>query len=133
MITILNKQKGWIFVDSLLAMVIVSIALVALLSAFMQTTKASSVATNYNQALFLAQETIEELKIQDGRERINLPNVIPPVQRNNVIFTITAAEITVADTALNVNVHPVRIRVSWTEPVSGIVNEVIIVNYYYTK
>lgn len=128
MISILKKKEGWIFIDCLLAMVILSIALTALISAFTQTTKATSVSNNYNQAMFLAQQTIEDLKIQDGSSQINLPTV-----SNSGSFTIAATGISVSDTTLDAKVKPVRVTVSWNDPVSGSTRQVIIVNYYYIK
>jgi len=128
-----KSQKGFIFIDALVGMVILIIALTAIISAFTQTTKATSVSTNYNQAMFLAQQTIEDIKIQDGGSQINLSSITSPVSRNNVAFTITATNISVTDATLDAKVKPVQVTVTWNDPVSSSVRQVIIVSYYYTK
>lgn len=55
-------QQGFLMIDILLAVVIISVALVAILSMFIQSTKATHCSAKYTMATHLAQEQMELFK-----------------------------------------------------------------------
>ena len=57
-----QKEKGFLLIEVVIAMVIISIALVAATGMFIQATRANSEAEQYTTATALAQEQLERLK-----------------------------------------------------------------------
>lgn len=132
--SLLNSQKGWVFIDALIGMVILSVALTVILMAFTQNTKTTSATKNYNEAVIIAQQTLEELKLQDGvTTTSNVFITAPPdILRNGVSFSIITSSQTVSETLDN-KLIPIRATVTWTEPTTNHAMQVQIVNYYYLR
>ncbi len=76
-------QQGFLMVDILLAVVIISVALVAILSMFIQSTKATHCSAGYTMASHLAQEQMELLK---NTQSVAIKNTV--VNSNGKIFLI---------------------------------------------
>ena len=117
----LRKQKGFLMVEVLLAILIISIALTAATSMFIQSTKSSVSGNEITNATALAQKQIELLKTQPASYWNNLaapPQTIAwqdsaqtmPVTKNNISYTVTT---TTANTALDSNLVQVTVAVSW--------------------
>ena len=119
-----KSQKGFIFIDALVGMIILSVALTALAVAYRQTTITTVAARDYNNAVYLAQQAAEELKKNDGRQVGNADWTI-----TNTISTINGVRYTInipAPTNIEL-LKPVTIGVSWPENTTGI----NITSYYY--
>ena len=55
-----TKKGGFVFIDALMAIVLLSIGIVALLAAYTQSTKVSIAATERQTALYLAQSELKD-------------------------------------------------------------------------
>lgn len=121
---ILNNQKGFVFVDALIGMVILAVALTALALAYRQASITTVAARDYNNAVFLAQQAAEMLKENDGKTAATADwaQADKTTTINNVEYTVA----TTRGTVLN-SLQPVTITVSWLNHPNG----VSITNYYY--
>lgn len=118
----LTKQNGFLMVEVLLAILVISIALTAATSMFIQSTKANVAGSEITNATALAQKQIELLKIQPTTFWSSLdapPQSIDwqdssetmPLTKNNVAYTVTT---TTSNTALDSNLVQVTVEVSWS-------------------
>jgi Tfp pilus assembly protein PilV len=64
----LNNQKGWLLIDVMVGMVILSVALLAIGAAYQNAVLSASFAKNESTALRIAQQVAEQLKKNDGAE-----------------------------------------------------------------
>jgi len=113
----LKTNKGFILAEVMLAMVIMSVALLAISGMFTQALQADMLAHHYTVAANLAQQQLELLKTQPPGywAGLSLPAVIPwsnqeqlPASRYTVVTNAVAA--TAADSLVEV-----RVIVSWQE------------------
>jgi len=119
----LKSQKGFIFIDALVGMVILSVALTALAVAYRQTTITTVAARDYNNAVYLAQQAAEKLKENDGKKAVDAIWTIA-----NTTTTINKVPYVVATTMADVNsLKQATITVSWLNNSKSI----SIVSYYY--
>lgn len=129
----LNNQRAWVLIDAMIAVVIVSIALTALAMAFRQSTDVSTTSTNYVQAVYIAQQQLEQLKQYDGAAAANNPfNATNLAERTvqspggvpyNVSFGLLNSGAT--------NLVSVQVTVKWTD--AGRSNQVQLGSYYYLQ
>ena len=109
-------------VEVMLAILVISIALTAATSMFIQSTKANVAGSEITNATALAQKQIELLKIQPTTFWSSLaapPQSIAwqdssetmPLTKNNVAYTVTT---TTSNTALDSNLVQVTVVVSWS-------------------
>ena len=125
----LKTNKGFILAEVMLAMVIISVALVAISGMFTQAIQADIRAKNYTVAANLAQKQLELLKIKPpeywaGRA---LPAVIPwcdQAQLPSSRYTLTTNAVATGYEGL----VEVRVTVSWLE--RGIDNKLQFVTLY---
>ena len=117
-----KSQQGFLMVEVLIAIVIISIALVAAAGMFIQSTKNNTAADEYTVAVSLAQKQMELLKSKmTTNDWANLASTSlswqgeesHPVVLNNKTYTIaTVAENCPED---SVNLVQVRVTVSWLD------------------
>ncbi len=121
-------QKGFILIDSLVGIIILTVALLAILLTYRQATITAVSAKNYNNAVYLAQQAAEELKKNDGRL-----NVDPKIEKSGTKFIITPTPLTIAEVETNTDLKPYKIMVTWDETInSKVINRTVeIVEYYY--
>ena len=108
----LEKEKGFLLIEVVIAMVIISIALVAATGMFIQATRANSEASQYTAATTLAQEQLERLK-QKPYTFWAAPTFSPnpyTVPLNNTVYTIATTVVTVDEAARLVEV---KVEVTW--------------------
>ena len=67
-----NNQKGFLLLDVVLAMLIITIALVAVAGMYSKSLQASSKASNYTIATNIAQQRMEEIKNDIGDRRYSI-------------------------------------------------------------
>ena len=109
----LEKEKGFLLIEVVIAMVIISIALVAATGMFIQATRANSEASQYTAATTLAQEQLERLK-QKPYTFWASPTFSPnpyTVPLNNTVYTIATTVVTVDEAARLVEV---KVEVTWS-------------------
>ena len=131
-----GNERGWVLIDALIGLVIVSIALTALAIAYRQSVVVTVSASNQARAVYVAQQAVENLKIHDGANQtqfagyVTALNIVKPV--DGVTFTATAAEFADAEVAaLSPRLRPVRVTVAWTEP--GGNRSINMTSYFYCK
>ena len=131
---LLQSQKGWILIDSVIGMVILSIAIIALVLTFTQATKGTTASTNRTQATYLAQQTLENLKAQDGNSAIDTTVISPVGKYTIVISTPAVAAITADPNQLSQYLIPYQVTVSWSDTSGGASNQNIqMVGYCYVN
>lgn len=138
-----GNERGWVLIDALIGLVIVSIALTALAMAYRQSAVVTVSASNQARAVYVAQQAVEELKPNDNNTKsADWPGAIPApydVTVNNVTFRVTYSTESVTEvngivnTAVRERIKPLRVTVSWTEPASGTAASIQTVGYYYMK
>lgn len=74
-----NKQRGYLYIDAILAMFILTVAVVTITEVFIASTKLSVTASRYTTATNIAQQQVELLKRWTAAEWSDpdLPNSIP--------------------------------------------------------
>lgn len=124
----LRNQKGWILVDSLIGMILLSVALLAILGTFTQYVSTTSTTRNNNNAVRIAQQISEELKVNDGSKSTPFdltksPTYQNPPTINGIKYKVDIVTNGFADT--NTRLLPAKITVS------GGSSSVSLVRYYY--
>lgn len=122
---------GWVLVDSLVGIVIITVALTALIGAYTQATKANVFNRNYNNAVYIAKRGLEDLKQYEGTSAItSLPESVtspPEAVVDNVAFTV---KIEPAEASgLDARINPYRVIVSWDSAKQSI----SMVSYYLSN
>ena len=110
----LFNQKGWLFVDILIAAALISIALVSIVNAYGYLPKVSNYNQRYNEALMLAKTEMETLRLKDNTSAssFSLPADKTVTSNNNTNFTYSVSFTTINPTT---TLRPIRISVSWTD------------------
>lgn len=124
------NSRGWVLIDSLFAIVILSVGIAAVLGAFTQTSKSASFSDKATQAAYLAQQGLERLKYYDGK------TVAPtiPASTTSGIFTISFEHDTATKAlspASDLNITPVKVTVNWTDPAFNNATRSISLSSYY--
>lgn len=127
-VAMIKNQRGWVLVDCLVGIIIITVALTALIGAYAQATKANIFNRDYNNAVYIAKRSLEDLKQYEGKPDIkSLPEHVtspPDTVINNVAFTIRIDSAEAA--GLDAKINPYRATVSW----NGTKQSVSMVSYY---
>lgn len=109
-----TKKSGFVFVDALMATVLLSIGIVALLAAYTQSTKVSIAATERQTALYLAQSELELLKQQYDGTSNTVSAYIDTVTTNNKTYKITM-NVSSRPSAISAytKIIPLTVTISW--------------------
>ena len=124
------NNNGWLLLDSLLAFLILTVGILAVIAAFTQTTKSAYFSDQATQATYLAQQSLEKLKYFDGK---TIAPVLPSTNTQG-IFTIeyTHDTATQAISPLNgLNLVPVKVTVTWLDPAFNNAPRSIAISSYY--
>ncbi|MEG6584231.1 hypothetical protein [Dendrosporobacter sp. 1207_IL3150] len=132
-----NNQNGYILFDSLIGMVILSVALLSLAALFMQTTKGTLATDNLTKAAYIANDQLSRLKVHDGQRQdrnsaVWANNVILPAEENHgTVFSVTTGVVPADNLppGLIDDVIPVQATVSWNESTEE--KQLQIITYYY--
>ena len=135
-----NNTRGWILVDSLMGITILVTALLAIMALYTQITSSTVAAKDYQNATYIAQQQLDNLRQYDGTATLNACPPIPVDQPSqtieNVSYTIELTEkakITLTE-ALHAKVCPYQISVRWDDPKKpGTPRSIQVVNYYYSN
>lgn len=139
MFKLIKSEKGWILIDSIAGMIILSTAVIALLLAFTQATKGTIASTNRTQATYLAQQTLENLKAQDGKsiiyETVALPADKDTVNKYTIVISTPPVSAITADAnQLSKYLKPYQVTVTWSDTSGGPANKnVTMVGYCYVN
>lgn len=126
-------QQGYIYIDVMVGMIILAIALIAFVGAYQQSTRATAAASADTIATNLAMETIEKLKKYEGKSLTRTSaewttDIISPTI-NNMQYQITTAvipdeKLTSTQIAANSRIIPVQVTVTWSA------GKVTMITYY---
>jgi len=125
-----QRQQGWILVDSIVGTVIVTTALVALVLMYTQASKSSSFNRIYNNAIYLAQQNLEDIKQYENTPTIkSLPSSVttpPNATMDGVEYMVRINPLVIAAPLDNIYVY--QATVSW--PATNPVSSIQVVAYY---
>jgi Tfp pilus assembly protein PilV len=118
----LKKQNGFLMVESLLAILVITIALTAASVMFVQSSKAGGESVEISTATALAQKQMELLKTQPAaywNGLTPLPQNIAwqdttqamPLVKNNISYTVTT---TASQAAQDANLVQIIVQVAWS-------------------
>ena len=126
-------EKGFILMDSLVGILILTVALLAILLTYSQATITAVSAKNYNNAVYLAQQTVEELKKNNGKTEFD-PFVESPVTIKGIQYKINLTRLTITEVEANTNLRQYKVIVAWDEKINSKVvpRSVELVDYYYS-
>ena len=139
-----NRPGGFALIDMLLGLTILTVALLGIAFAFRQSTVTTVSARNYNQATYYAQLALERLKVNDGQSTgtwagtTNIPasGAMPAFTLTTaVLATGDAPEYDALDSKVKAKLVPVRVTVTWQEPIGGatVIRTVKVASYYFLK
>lgn len=99
---LVKSQAGFLLVEALVAMIIITVALVGILGMFTQSLRATKNAADYTTATSLVQEQMEQMKIIDELfwNSVSFPYqfATEAIPMNNVTYTrTTQAELSILD------------------------------------
>ena len=117
-----EKQTGFIMIEVIVATVIISIALVAAVGMFIQSTQANASASDYTVAVNLAQKQLEMLKTTQTPADwagLSLPcdmpwqdtAAMPPRTLNHITYNITTTVVQSVEDSTNL--VEVIVQVNW--------------------
>ncbi len=125
-----TSENGWGLIDILIAITIVGIVVVPLLLLAGQNIKGSSEAVHRTQAVYYAQQKLEELKQNDG---VSLPTAQATTPIAGTIYSYAIQAVTPQPasipTSLQANLQAFQVTVSWQE--KGQTRAVTLSSYYY--
>ena len=119
----LRCQKGFLLVESLLAILVITIALTAATLMYVQSSKAGVVSVETSTATALAQKQMELLKTQPATYWAALTLTSPhdivwqdtsqtmPLVKNNISYTVTT---TASQATQDISLVQVTVQVSWS-------------------
>lgn len=129
-----KKQPGWILIDVIITTFIVAVALTALAMAFRQSTIAGTAAQNYNQAVYIAQDTLEYLKKNDGKSSAASLDWNPKEKtiKSSSGFTFQV-DVKSPPTEVSGNslIKVCQVTVTWKDSASSSDRSVDMIGYYY--
>jgi Tfp pilus assembly protein PilV len=122
---LLNSEKGWLLVDSIMGMLILTIAILALSATYIMSSKSNVYSKNYGQALAVYQDYAEKHKVDSATFEVE--SRVEP----NGIFVITPTVDVATNDDLSTDITPVKIAVSWHDQNGN--HRIEMVNYYYSS
>ena len=143
----MKKKNGWILPDAMIGVAITVTALVAIIVLYTQVTSSTIAARDYQNATYIAQRQLENLRQYDNTGVIkNLSESItdPAAQTiDNVVFTVqirslreditpsVTPSVTISET-LDSKIVPYQVNVTWLDS-KGSIQSLKAVNYYYSN
>lgn len=135
-----RNQQGWILIDAMSGILILSLALIAMMTVYAQVTKTNTTNRDYDSAIYFAQYHLENLKQLDGKPEIKSlssayagpfhDTVTIDNTKSTITFTTTIAPIpsTAMSETLDSHIYPYQATVSWSTNKS-----IQISAYYYSN
>ena len=135
----LNNRSGWMYIDALVGMTILVVALTALMAMYFQTTRNNGFNSKYTSGVYVAQRVLEDMKQYENTPTIKaLPESVTDQQLtvNNVVYTIEVRSQTVSDAiALDSHIYPYYVKVSWTDASTSpaTTKNIQVASYFYSN
>lgn len=143
----MKKKNGWILPDAMIGIAITVTALVAIIVLYTQVTSSTIAARDYQNATYIAQRQLENLRQYDNTGVIkNLSeSITDPAEQtiDNVVFTVqirslreditpsVTPSVTISET-LDSKIVPYQVNVTWLDS-KGSIQSLKAVNYYYSN
>lgn len=123
-----QAQKGFVLLDSLIGVTILSIAICAMALMYMQTTKTIANSAGRTKATYLAQQTLDLLKAQDGNQTLTDP-IHDAADGYTVEIATPSVSAISADSTIKTYLVPKQVTVTWIE--NGQQNSIKMIGYNY--
>lgn len=114
---VLRSQHGWVYVDALIGMVILAVAMTAILLAYSRATSSASYSKSYNQAVLLAQSRMERIYNKEPIHLTDLQSFKEPLteELDEIQYEIET-EFYFVNEAQYPNLYLCTVTVKWKEP-----------------
>lgn len=128
-----SNQGGWVYIDSLIAMVILVVALIALLVTYQQSTSSTVQAKTYSQATLLAQSELE--KITSGEKNLHSSDLVNKEFEEEIDRVKYKVSTTWAKPSLGKaeNIYQCEVKVQWRAPIAKTDSNLSMVSYFQTQ
>jgi len=135
---VFKNQKGWIFIDALIGLVILSVALLAMAVALRQSVVGTAFANNRTKAAYLAQQQLSDLRRyehtgldRDSAEWTRSLTYTDPNPGSQLQFQFNSAQLPDDQIPedLDGDIIPVQATVQWTDSTG--LQTLTVVTYYY--
>ncbi len=103
----MNQQQGWIFIDVMIGILILSVALVGILGAYNTIPYQVNYAENYQSALSIAREQVGEVRLAKGL-LTKVEKLVPLPEGKE--YTLLIEPITIGE-----NLQKIDITVKWLD------------------
>ncbi|MBP2653911.1 MAG: hypothetical protein H6Q73_1480 [Firmicutes bacterium] len=114
------KNNGYIFIDVVIGMCILSIALLTFLDAVRQTTVNTVNNRNYPMAVYIANKKMEQLKLQSGSGNFIMPTDNPAVVAANGVYPQFIVSVSQPEVkGLESNLTALQVNVNWQDATPG--------------
>lgn len=115
-----QSQRGWVYVDALIGMVILAVAMTAILLAYSRATSSASYSKSYNQAVLLAQSQLELIYNKEPIHVADLETFKEPLkEEQDKIQYETKTDFRFVDEAQYPNLYLCTVTVEWKEPTAA--------------
>lgn len=134
----LRNQKGWVLIDALVGIIVLSVALTAMAMALSQSIRGTLAVSNRTTAAYLAQQQLSKLGTYDnsGLDRtssqwsVARTTYTDPNSKTQFSYQINVLSFDEMPVDLDANVIPVKITIDWNESSGSKTLQVI---KYYSK
>lgn len=127
----IESQSGWIMVEALVGITIITVGILAIMASHIQTTKTATFSDHTTQATYIAQQELEKLK-----RTYDITQIVPDTSTcspTNGIFSITCSTATISSPVIGLNIAPVTATVKWTDSSSQQQNTLKLTTYFFHK
>ncbi len=110
------KSDGFTLIEILIAIVILSVSLLALAALMATTTQNTSFGGHITEAVTFAQDQLEQLRVTQWANIVTGTDTTPPVGSTGIVYTRNW------NVVVNGNVRTVTITISWTDRINHTIN-----------
>jgi len=133
----IKETGGFILIDALIGLIIITTALTAAVVAYQQSTKQVIFANNNGYATYLAKQALEKIKNNDRLQQDSSGNVVlklPATQTitaSGVQYTVSTGTIVADLGPVSSYLQPIQVTVAWKEWTTGQQRTIAMVDYCY--
>ena len=110
------KSDGFTLIEILIAIIILSVSLLALAALMATTTQNTSFGGHITEAATFAQDQLEQLRVTPWANIVTGTDTTPPVGSTGIVYTRNW------NVVVNGNVRTVTITISWNDRINHTIN-----------
>ena len=110
------KSDGFTLIEILIAIIILSVSLLALAALMATTTQNTSFGGHITEAVTFAQDQLEQLRVTQWANIVTGTDTTPPVGSTGIVYNRTW------NVVVNGNVRTVTITISWNDRINHTIN-----------